>query len=396
MCIHHITHHTPCGHSTQRINEIVKCYPVTAALDFYHKQPKLASQYGLGRCFTLEPMRMPQNCGARYAHNLRTLTFLGPRRSIKPSGWLPAMTTLARLSIRNGEDAPTTIIMLETEFPHMTDQISNAWIHHLKTCFHAHGLTWDPQTDLQNAHLAGDIIVVSDARGCGRLSTGDPRCFTKWENPHGGGMLYCPWIKVQDAGTTLALSSPDDVSNGAPLLLPGRNEDETLFEERVCREMEWQWRTFRWEGPAPGLLPTPPDNNDEQAVVSSSPSHAPPPPPLWRGDGDGEDDYSWPPERSSNRAVSLTPPPERRASMPGQDAVSPTQASFAVDVQDEADGSNDHEDRDTDIAISSVSATPPLPASMCVNLVTADMQEDSSERDAHGDVSRWGLVCGLS
>ncbi|KAL8922671.1 MAG: hypothetical protein Q9208_004984 [Pyrenodesmia sp. 3 TL-2023] len=382
MCIHHITHHTPCGHSTQKINEIVKCYPVTAALDFYHKQPKLASQYGLGRCFTLEPMRMPENCGACYAHNLRTLAFFGRSRSIKPEGWLPAMTKLARLSIRNGEDVQTTIIVLETEFPNMADKISEAWIHHLRNCFHAHGLTWDPQTDLQNAHLAGDIIVVSDQRGCGRFSTGDPRCFNKWENPH-GGKLYCPWIKVQDAGTTLALS-PDNVSNGP---LPGQNEDEKLFEERVCHEMEWQWRTFRWEGPAPGL-PTPPDD-DEQAV---SPSQAPP---LCRGSGDN--DYRWPPE-SSNRAGSLTPPPERRASMPGQDAMSPIQASFAGEVHDdadEADGTKDHKDGDTELATSSVSDAPPHEhvRRHCIDAHT-EVQEDGGERHAHGAVQGRG-VCGL-
>ncbi|KAL8755604.1 MAG: hypothetical protein Q9184_004749 [Pyrenodesmia sp. 2 TL-2023] len=357
MCIHHITHHTPCGHSTQKINEIVKCYPVTAALDFYHKQPKLASQYGLGRCFTLEPMRMPENCGACYAHNLRTLAFLGRSRSIKPEGWLPTMTKLARQSIRNGEDAPTTIIMLETEFPTMSEKISQAWIHHLKNCFHAHGLTWDPQTDLQNAHLAGDIIVVSDARGCGRLSTGNPRCFSKWENPH-GGMLYCPWIKVQDAGTTLTLS-PDSISHTGPPPGQKKNEDdETLFEERVGREMEWQWRTFRWGGPAPAGLPTPPDT-DQPAAVSSSPSQAPPP--LWRGAAD-TNDYRWPPESSSNRAVSLTPPPEgsapRRASMPGQDALSPTRA---LEVHDDgADDADRSKDGETEVVTSRVSVCPSL------------------------------------
>lgn len=334
MCIHHITHHASCGHTTQKINDIVKCYPVIKALNFYHDQPNQATQH-IGRCFGLETMRMPENCGASYVHNLRTVTFVGQSRNITPEGWQPNMTKFARHILRNGEDIITTIMLLETEFPVMTDRISEAWIYHLKDCFHAHGLSWYPETDLQNHDLAGDIVIVSDHRGCGRFSTGDPRCFKAWNNPE-GGMSYCPHIARQDKGIPIMTRSVHDTRER----LQG-NGAEIKFEERVSREMAWQWQTFRWNGPDPG----PPFTTIPPSPPETSPISAP----AWRCSS--ATDYCWPP--NTTRDASSTPPPPpsesggRRASMPGQDSQTPTQPSFAENVHDdvgEDDDTCDHTD----------------------------------------------------
>ncbi|KAI4188587.1 MAG: hypothetical protein LQ346_005284, partial [Caloplaca aetnensis] len=222
------------------------------------------------------------------------------------------MTALARLSILNGEDALTTIIVLETEFPHMADAIPSAWISHLAACFHAHGaLTWDPATDLQNGHLAGDIVEVADERGCGRAGTGNPRCFIRWESPH-GGMLYCPWIRVQEGGGVVGSEDEGALTpNGQGQGEENDDDDRTLlFEERVSREMEYQSRrrTFRRDennNPAPPpalrLLPTTPsppnDSNDgEEVPISPSTTQAPPLPLPWRdGYGGMKEEYYWPP-----------------------------------------------------------------------------------------------------
>ena len=45
-----------------------------------------------------------------------------------PLGWTPAMTTFLKNVLANGEENKSALILLETEFPAMVNQVSLAWV----------------------------------------------------------------------------------------------------------------------------------------------------------------------------------------------------------------------------------------------------------------------------
>ncbi|KAL8689877.1 MAG: hypothetical protein Q9218_004554 [Villophora microphyllina] len=204
MCIHHIKHHAPCGHTTQSAKQVVHCYPVAKALEFYHNQPKEFKRGPgkdiTGRATTLDPMKHPRLCGAPYLRTLRSITHMGNSRGIKPEGWQPYMTHRARQILETGEDTQSAIMLLEAEFPPLMEQVSEDWIQYLRYSFHNDNLTWHAPSDLQNDHLAGDIVTHTLEMGCGHFLSGNPKCFTNWKNPIGGGPAFCPYKWSQDTG----------------------------------------------------------------------------------------------------------------------------------------------------------------------------------------------------
>ncbi|KAL8705387.1 MAG: hypothetical protein Q9201_001506 [Fulgogasparrea decipioides] len=240
MCIHHLKYHAPCGHITQSPNSVLPCYPVSKALNFYHDQPKEAS-YGRGRAFGTDPMRIPEVCGASSIYLLRNLIFVGNNRSITPQGWQPPMTLRLRQLLENGEDARSAIILLETEYPQLVDNISEDWVHHLRQCFHSHGLLhWYLSEDLQNDHLAGDIVTETVTKGCGHFKSGDARCFTNWVNPIGGGPAFCPVKWSQDTGLEIP-QRPDHIpAERLPGWMQGGNAPRDVFDEDSFRGKYWR------------------------------------------------------------------------------------------------------------------------------------------------------------
>lgn len=46
----------------------------------------------------------------------------------KPTGWNSTMTAFVQQLLANGEEAGSAIILLETEFPQMTDRVGAAWV----------------------------------------------------------------------------------------------------------------------------------------------------------------------------------------------------------------------------------------------------------------------------
>ncbi|KAL8733428.1 MAG: hypothetical protein Q9181_003575 [Wetmoreana brouardii] len=278
MCIHHLKYHAPCGHLTQSPNSVLPCYPVSKALNFYHDQPKEAS-YGRGRAFGTDPMRIPEICGASSMDLLRNLMFVGNDRSITPQGWQPPMTLRLRQLLENGEDARSAIILLETEYPQLVDNISEDWVHHLRQCFHSHGLLhWYLSEDLQNDHLAGDIVTETVTRGCGHFKSGDARCFTNWVNPIGGVPAFCPVKWSQDTGLDIP-QRPDHIpAERLPGWVQGDNAPRDVFDEdsfrgKYWRELYYQAQDHAW------LMSRQSDSTssspDTEQVVSVSPSQAP-------------------------------------------------------------------------------------------------------------------------
>ncbi|KAI4088561.1 MAG: hypothetical protein LQ344_005995 [Seirophora lacunosa] len=238
MCIHHIAHHIPCGHTSQKTNDIVKCHPVISALDWYHDQPNEALRNREARCYYLNPMKMPETCGAALVHPFRAGVFIGHQHpnSIIPAGWTPDMTRYVRRLLDEGEDIRSAVIVLETEFPSMLDRLSEDWIRFLRDCFHAHWqLHWDPDTgsDLENGGFGGDIIVVAAGYGCGRSTTGDPRCLAKWEVGN-GTVVRCPYIVACEGGAVGC--DERTVLSSSPVV----DSDKVPFEERMRLEIERQ------------------------------------------------------------------------------------------------------------------------------------------------------------
>ncbi|KAI4172679.1 MAG: hypothetical protein LQ343_003419 [Gyalolechia ehrenbergii] len=271
MCIHHITYHLPCGHTTQPPNRLEYCNPVARALQFYHDQPREAARSRRGRCFTLECMKPPQPCGGDRIDFLRNITFVSaspsltssnnqadndnntahitiptthanstapaPLHPYKPPTWTPAMTTLTKSLFASGEDIHSTTLLLETEFPQLTDSIHESWLHHLHSCFHAHGaLTFIPSCDLNNDHLAGDVVTQDVPFGCGRVrgpdgGIGEATCGLGWDNGW-GGRAWCPFFQGMEMGT-----GPAGVlgERGAGMSVP----------ERAMAEMWAQWAEWR-------------------------------------------------------------------------------------------------------------------------------------------------------
>ena len=121
------------------------------------------------------------------------------------------MTEASRKCLERGEDFRSTIILLETEFPEMTNKISIKWIEHLNDCFHGHDLTFHPDEDLQNGHMAGDIIVNNVLMGCGRHQSGNPACKVGWEDPCDGHPTHCPWLASLESGEPMARRPGHDV-----------------------------------------------------------------------------------------------------------------------------------------------------------------------------------------
>lgn len=146
------------------------------------------------------------------------------------------MTFRVRQLLENGEDARSIAIIVETEWPQLTDKVSEDWIHHLLRCFHSHGLRWQADEDLQNDHLAGDIITEKAAMGCGHL-TGDAKCFTNWVNPFGGGPAFCPFKRSQDTGLPMP-PRPDHIPAE---LLPGPQDGS----QHIVNEKTWEGRFYR-------------------------------------------------------------------------------------------------------------------------------------------------------
>ena len=226
MCIHHIAHHVPCGHTTQPLNHSIPshCLPVTQALDFYHDQPNRALYNREGRCYTLEPMRIPRVCGADSLHSLRTIHDISalsnnssrscaPRQ---PKSWHPAMTLFLLDLFRNSEPLPSVHILLETEYPQLSGQVSLDFLNYIQSAFHGHGeLFFDPSKDLQNEGLAGDIITFNVNMGCGRTKSGDERCLQGWDNMF-GGKTVCPHLQAVETGR-YARGSTDPFTTGALL-----------------------------------------------------------------------------------------------------------------------------------------------------------------------------------
>ncbi|KAL8949899.1 MAG: hypothetical protein Q9222_004037 [Ikaeria aurantiellina] len=231
MCIHHITYHAACGHTTQASKNILKCNPVVAALKFYENQRAEFEKEHRGRVLTLTPMKMPQRCGADLVHPMRTIIFVGFPHSLTPKGWHVKMTECVEALLKNGEDTQSIIILLETQYPHMLNQISEQWIHHLRECFQNSMLQWRPDEDLHNDHLGGDVVMQIDQRGCSRVTTEDPRCAKGWRNPY-GGTAYCPVLRAQELGVPMSLQICS--GNSSPLE-EGQMEDFAVIHDRELR-----------------------------------------------------------------------------------------------------------------------------------------------------------------
>lgn len=211
MCIHHIAHHVPCGHTTQPLPYLVAshCFPVTQALQFYHDQPRRALYSREGRCFSLNPMKTPRACGADLVHPFRQVqdTRLLSANSASlttatspPQIWHPNFTMFALDLFHKNESIHSILILLQTEFPALAGQLSLGFLQYLQSAYMAHGeLIFDPNKDLPNEGSAGDIITFDTPVGCGRTESGDERCLEGWDSQY-GGKAYCPYMRAMETG----------------------------------------------------------------------------------------------------------------------------------------------------------------------------------------------------
>lgn len=198
MCIHHVSFHTPCGHTTQTATHLVHCSPVTAALTYYNRQPELA-RLGQGR-FGAYPMKAPQPCGGKDIKQFRTIHFVGRDRTFAPPGWQAKMTIFMKCLLQKGEDPQSIIILMETEFPSMVSKISEKWVCHIRDCLRNPDLRWSPPHDLENSDLAGNIITdYVTVNGCGGFRSGNPNCFIGWPNPDDGA-AFCAFKRAIETG----------------------------------------------------------------------------------------------------------------------------------------------------------------------------------------------------
>ncbi|KAL8766027.1 MAG: hypothetical protein Q9209_007056 [Squamulea sp. 1 TL-2023] len=233
MCIHHISFHTPCGHTTQATSKLIHCDPVAAAVAFYDDQPNKACNHE-GRFHNI-PMKPPQPCGGRDIRKLRPLpVIVGQDRSFRPEGWQANMTSMVRSLLGKGEDVETIIILLEAEYPKMISKVSEKWIHHLEDCFQYPELKWSPPQDLQNDGLAGTIITDTVHIGCGGFKSGNPACFHGWDNPY-GGKAFCPVLWSIEMGKPLPQRAEDDLEPHS-----SENGKMLTFGERFHRELQLQ------------------------------------------------------------------------------------------------------------------------------------------------------------
>ncbi|KAL8713166.1 MAG: hypothetical protein Q9220_002687 [cf. Caloplaca sp. 1 TL-2023] len=227
-------------------------------------------------------MKRPQRCGADLVHPMRNITVVGSSspNGINPQGWNEGMTRFVQPLLKDGYDFQSIIILLETHFPHMLNQISEEWIQHLGQCFRNDHLQWREPEDLHNDHLGGDIVVQTDySVGCNRVTTKDPRCTLGWGNPY-GGMAYCPWRRAQELGVPMSPRPYAMGNTNTPAEEEGTGEGFAMVHDR---ELRWQgmehWKTVRgetgavtYEGYIVGLpLVKPstslPQRNDEKTQV---------------------------------------------------------------------------------------------------------------------------------
>lgn len=156
------------------------------------------------------------------------------------------MTSMAKTLFANGEDVQSVTLLLETEFPVLVDRVQESWLHHLHSCFHAHGaLTFVPEQDLDNSHLAGDIVTRDVAWGCGRVGgvdgggEGEEKCGTGWNNGYrygnGNRRGWCPFFHGGEMGTGAA---------GVTGMIGGLGEGGSLHQ-RAVGEMHAQARLGR-------------------------------------------------------------------------------------------------------------------------------------------------------
>lgn len=231
MCIHHVSLHTPCGHTTQTASLLVHCNPVSAALAYYNQQPELACS-GQGR-FANNPMKAPQPCGGKDIKQFRTIHFIGQDRTFAPPGWQAKMTMFMKFLLEKGEDPQSIIILMETEFPSMANKISEKWVRHIRDCLRNPDIRWSPPQDLENDDLAGNIITDNVTMiGCGGFRSGNPNCFTGWPNPH-GGTAFCPFKWAMETGMPMTRRPEHNV--------PGNGKTST-FLEQFERELQLQAR----------------------------------------------------------------------------------------------------------------------------------------------------------
>ncbi|KAI4249772.1 MAG: hypothetical protein L6R40_000561 [Gallowayella cf. fulva] len=245
MCIHHVLYHAPCGHTKQLTTGLVYCDPVAKAIKFYHDQPKLAAA-GIGRYHT-EPMKPPQPCGGRAIKLLRQLppsAIVGQDRTFAPSDWQREMTDLVKKLLEEREDTSSIIAILTSEYPQLTEKVSERWIHYLQQCFQNPDVTWSPPEDLDNEHYGGDIVTETVAKGCGRQMTMDPRCGEGWDNPYGGGKVFCSYIFAQEIGQPMPRWRECDTSD--PSFKAG---NDPQFHHQSHREMKLQaWNCLKDRG----------------------------------------------------------------------------------------------------------------------------------------------------
>ena len=231
MCIHHVSFHTPCGHTTQTATHLVHCSPVTAALTYYNRQPELAL-LGQGR-FGTHPMKAPQPCGGKDIKQFRTIHFVGRDRTFAPPGWQAQMTMFMKSLLQNGEDPQSIIILMETEFPSMANKISEKWVCHIRDSLRNPDLRWSPPHDLENGDLAGNIITdYVTMNGCGGFKSGNPNCFIGWPNPHDGA-AFCRFKRAIETGMPMP-RRPEHTTFG--------NDNTPRFPEQIERELHMQAR----------------------------------------------------------------------------------------------------------------------------------------------------------
>ncbi|KAL6718388.1 hypothetical protein ACLMJK_004477 [Lecanora helva] len=85
--------------------------------------------------FTITKMPAPTPCPSPSRQSTTTTTNGTTRpstTSTQPPNWTPAMTRFTRDCLARGEDAKSTIILLETEFPNMRDRVGEAWVEGLR------------------------------------------------------------------------------------------------------------------------------------------------------------------------------------------------------------------------------------------------------------------------
>ncbi|KAL8747149.1 MAG: hypothetical protein Q9190_000940 [Brigantiaea leucoxantha] len=135
---------------------------------------------------------------------------------------------------RNSEPLPSVHILLETEYPQLSGQVSLDFLNYIQSAFHGHGeLFFDPSKDLQNEGLAGDIITFNVNMGCGRTKSGDERCLQGWDNVF-GGKTVCPHLQAVETGRPIQ-PKPWHPSTSSESQEPTRKDDWLVKHEMEMR-----------------------------------------------------------------------------------------------------------------------------------------------------------------